>query len=80
MTEMQMNAEQKAAAVLKQLGAEGGWVGTSGVVSVYFTRDPITDADLQRLEGLPNFKKLKLRKQIRSPMLIDSHPRSDGTW
>jgi hypothetical protein len=64
MSNNQMNAEQKAAATLGQLGAEVVWLGASGVDSVYFTREGITDADLKPLKGLANLTKLKLNRSL----------------
>ena len=45
------NPEAKTIAVLKQLGADVGWLGGGHVDSVYFTRK-ITDLDLKQLKGL----------------------------
>ena len=55
-----MNAEQKAAATLGQLGAEVVWLGTSGVDSVYFTQVRITDADLEHLKSLGSLESLDI--------------------
>ena len=60
MKKKQINAEQRAAAALGQLGAEIVWFGTTGVDSVYFTRVRIADADLKQLKGLGSVTKLKL--------------------
>ncbi len=60
MTEKQMNAVQATIAALDQLGAEVVWHSTNGVVSVYFNRARIADADLEYLKGLAGLKKLKL--------------------
>ena len=64
MSNNQMNAERKAAAKLGQLGAEVVWLGASGVDSVYFTREGITDADLKYLKGLTSLTKLKLNRSL----------------
>ena len=64
MSNNQMNAEQKVVATLGQLGAEVVWLGASGVDSVYFTREGITDADLKYLKGLTSLTKLKLNRSL----------------
>jgi internalin A len=59
---MSKTAEQKVMSSLERLDADIVYLPSSCVVSVYFTRSQVTDADLKCLKELSNLAKLKLNQ------------------